>query len=224
MSLQDHAAKATALARSLDFGAASYTPSRDLGVVKRALDLGIAVPLFLLLAPALAAIALWIWLDSPGPVLFCQRRLGLNGRPFCIFKFRTMNVLEDGDTIVQAREDDARVTGVGRFLRKTSLDELPQLINVIKGEMSLVGPRPHAIAHDKFFATQIRDYQQRQLVKPGITGWAQVNGLRGGTPTIEAMRRRVEHDVWYAHNCSVALDLKILLRTARVVLQRKNAY
>jgi putative colanic acid biosynthesis UDP-glucose lipid carrier transferase len=232
LSLQDHAARATAVVTALQFeDVARYTAPadaeprvRDWSAAKRGLDLGIAIPLLLLLAPMLAAIALWVWLDSPGPALFCQRRLGLQGRPFQIFKFRTMTVLEDGDHIVQAHRNDARVTRAGAFLRKTSLDELPQLINVIRGEMSLVGPRPHALAHDRLYATVIRNYQQRQQVKPGITGWAQVNGFRGETPTVEAMKRRVEHDVWYANNRSIALDFQILLRTARVVLGQRNAY
>lgn len=232
MSLQDHAARATAVATALQFeDVARYTApadakprARDGSAAKRGLDLGIAIPLLLLLTPFLAAIAFWVWLDSPGPALFRQRRLGLHGRPFQIFKFRTMTVLEDGDHIVQAHRNDARVTRVGAFLRKTSLDELPQLINVIRGEMSLVGPRPHALAHDRLYATVIRDYQQRQQVKPGITGWAQVNGFRGETPTVEAMMRRVEHDVWYANHHSITLDFRILLRTARVVLEQKSAY
>ena len=238
MSLQDHAARATSVATAQQFeDAAGYsararagarsapTPrARDWAACKRALDLGIAIPLLFLLAPVLVGIALWVWLDSPGPVLFRQRRLGLNGRPFHIFKFRTMTVLEDGDRIVQAHRNDARITRVGAILRKTSLDELPQLINVIKGEMSLVGPRPHALAHDRLYATVIRNYQQRQQVKPGITGWAQVNGFRGETPTVEAMMRRIEFDLWYANNHSIALDFQILLRTARVVLVQRNAY
>ena len=226
MSLQDHVTRATAVAAGLHFEdvAAYGVCSRDLGAAKRLLDLCLAISLLFLLAPFLAAIAFWVWLDSPGPVLFRQRRLGLNGAPFGILKFRTMNVLEDGDRVTQASERDTRVTHAGRFLRKTSLDELPQLINVIKGEMSLVGPRPHAIAHDRFYATVIRDYRERQNVKPGITGWAQVNGFRGETPAVEMMRRRVECDVWYVRHCSLALDLKILLRTAHVVLQRRNAY
>ncbi len=232
MSLQDHAARATAVATALHFEDAAHYPMpasaeprmRNWSVGKRALDLGIAIPLLFLLAPILFGVALWVWLDSSGPVLFRQRRLGLHGRPFQIFKFRTMTVLEDSDHIVQAHRNDARVTRAGAILRRTSLDELPQLINVIKGEMSLVGPRPHALAHDRLYATVIRNYQQRQQVKPGITGWAQVNGLRGETPSVDAMRQRVEHDVWYANNYSIVIDFQILLRTARIVLEQRNAY
>jgi undecaprenyl-phosphate galactose phosphotransferase/putative colanic acid biosynthesis UDP-glucose lipid carrier transferase len=139
-------------------------------------------------------------------------------------KFRTMTVLEDGDQVAQASRNDPRVTRVGRFLRKTSLDELPQIFNVLCGEMSLVGPRPHARAHDALYASLIENYEIRQHVKPGITGWAQVNGLRGETLDIEAMRERVEHDIWYAKNTSMALDLAILLRTALLVLRQTNAY
>jgi lipopolysaccharide/colanic/teichoic acid biosynthesis glycosyltransferase len=135
-----------------------------------------------------------------------------------------MHVLEDGDQVAQASRDDARVTRAGGFLRQTSLDELPQLLNVIRGEMSLVGPRPHAIAHDRHYGAIIRDYRARQSVKPGITGWAQVNGFRGETPTVDIMRGRIECDVWYARHCSVLLDLKILLLTVGVVLNRRNAY
>ena len=191
---------------------------------KRLLDLAIAVPALIFLAPFLALLALLIRLDSPGPALFRQKRLGYRGRPFDIFKLRTMRVLEDGETIAQARPDDARVTQIGRWLRASSLDELPQLINVIKGEMSLVGPRPHARAHDDFYARLIAGYPHRQDVNPGITGWAQVNGLRGATPTVDIMSRRVDFDVWYARHASFGLDLEILLRTPLEVLRRRNAY
>ena len=191
---------------------------------KRVLDLLVTVPLLALLAPVLAAIALLVRLDSKGPVFFRQTRTGLRGRPFMILKFRTMTVLEDGDTVVQASKDDARTTRVGRFLRKTSLDELPQLFNVLKGEMSLVGPRPHAMAHDRHYGAIIDHYAFRQRVKPGITGWAQVSGHRGATPTIETMQVRVHHDVWYAQRVNVALDLRILLATPFAILGQRNAY
>jgi len=148
----------------------------------------------------------------------------LRGRPFMILKFRSMTVLEDGDTVVQASKDDARTTRVGRFLRKTSLDELPQLFNVLKGEMSLVGPRPHAMAHDRHYGAIIDHYAFRQRVKPGITGWAQVSGHRGPTPTIETMQARVHHDVWYAQRVNVALDLRILMATPFAILGQRNAY
>ena len=221
MTFQDRAVSQTAL----DFvGAERQARARDFGAWKRTIDLGVAIPALLLFAPFMAAIALWIALDSRGPVLFRQHRLGMGGRPFQILKFRTMTVLEDGEIVTQARKNDVRVTRAGRFLRQTSLDELPQLINVIAGDMSLVGPRPHAIAHDKYFAPLIANYDLRQQVKPGITGWAQVNGFRGETPTTEAMRQRVMLDLWYTHHWYPLLDLKILMRTARVVLNQGNAY
>jgi lipopolysaccharide/colanic/teichoic acid biosynthesis glycosyltransferase len=135
-----------------------------------------------------------------------------------------MTVVEDGERVVQASRDDARITRIGAFLRAASLDELPQLINVIKGEMSLVGPRPHAAAHDALYARLIPEYEQRQRVKPGITGWAQVNGFRGGTPTLDLMQRRVDLDIWYAQHTSTALDMLILLRTPLEILRRRNAY
>jgi exopolysaccharide biosynthesis polyprenyl glycosylphosphotransferase len=192
--------------------------------LKRACDLAIALPLFVLLAPAMLAIAILIRLDSAGPALFYQRRLGQGGKPFEIVKFRTMTVLEDGDNVTQVRKDDARVTRIGRWLRRSSLDELPQFFNVIAGDMSLVGPRPHAIAHDRLYATLIENYQFRQLVKPGITGWAQVNGLRGETPAVEDMADRVTFDIWYARRANFALDLKILLRTPFEVFRQRNAH
>ncbi|HEY2069871.1 MAG TPA: exopolysaccharide biosynthesis polyprenyl glycosylphosphotransferase [Rhizomicrobium sp.] len=191
---------------------------------KRVLDLAIAVPLLLLLAPLMAAVALWIALDSKGPVFFRQTRRGLGGKRFDIVKFRSMTVLENGDSVVQAKENDPRVTHAGRFLRKSSLDELPQLLNVIRGEMSLVGPRPHALAHDEFYGAAIEGYAARQGVKPGITGWAQVHGLRGETPTLDSMKRRVVFDTWYARNAGLILDLEILLRTPFEVLRRRNAH
>src|SRR6185437_14863093 len=151
-------------------------------------------------------------LESPGPVLFCQKRTGQHGRTFPIFKFRSMRVMEKGGEVRQAVEGDDRITRVGRIIRKLSLDELPQLFNVIAGQMSLVGPRPHAILHDEFYGTRIAGYALRQQVKPGITGWAQVNGSRGPTPSIETMRRRIALDAWYVANHSLALDIKILIR------------
>ena len=191
---------------------------------KRVLDLIVTVPLLVLLAPLMAAIAVLVRLDSRGPVFFRQTRTGLRGRPFFIFKFRSMTVLEDGETILQAAKDDQRVTRVGRLLRKTSLDELPQLFNVLLGEMSLVGPRPHAIAHDRHYGALIENYALRQRVKPGITGWAQINGHRGATPTIEHMQLRIRHDAWYAQRVSVMLDLRILMATPFAILGQRNAY
>lgn len=191
---------------------------------KRAIDLALAAPLLVVLAPFFAAVALAIRLDSPGPVFFRQKRLGYRGSTFTILKFRTMTVLEDGEQVQQARRDDRRVTRTGRWLRRASIDELPQLFNVLRGEMSLVGPRPHARAHDKLYAGLIENYELRQHVKPGLTGWAQVNGLRGETPSAEAMCKRVEFDIWYAKNASILLDLQILARTVLEILRQRNAY
>ena len=191
---------------------------------KRLLDLTIALPVLVLIAPLLIAIAILIKLDSPGPALFRQKRLGLNGRPFGIFKFRTMNVVEDDQAVVQAIPGDTRVTRIGAFLRASSIDELPQLLNVILGHMSLVGPRPHAIAHDLYYAARIPEYTQRQSVKPGITGWAQVNGYRGGTPTLDLMQKRVDLDIRYAQHASVALDLLILLCTPLELLRNRDVF
>ncbi|HEY5347567.1 MAG TPA: sugar transferase, partial [Rhizomicrobium sp.] len=150
--------------------------------------------------------------------------LGQGGRPFAIYKFRTMHVLEDGATVMQAHKNDSRITRAGRFLRSTSLDELPQLFNVLLGDMSLVGPRPHAIAHDMLYAVLIPAYVQRQRVRPGITGWAQINGARGATPTTQDMQARVLFDLWYVKNASLLLDLKILFRTPLEILRQRNAY
>ena len=192
-------------------------------LLKRVVDVAIAGFALFLALPVLALIALVIRLDSRGPIFFRQTRLGLNGRPFDIFKFRTMNVLENGDTVVQACENDKRITRVGAWLRTSSLDELPQLLNVLSGEMSLVGPRPHARAHDAYYAARIAEYEMRQAVKPGITGWAQVHGLRGETKTVEDMRQRVAYDIWYAKNATLATDLFVLVRTPLEVFRSRNA-
>jgi Undecaprenyl-phosphate glucose phosphotransferase len=192
--------------------------------LKRTLDLLGAGMALLVASPLLIAIAIAIRLDSEGPVLFRQTRNGLGGRPFKILKFRTMTVLEDGEDLAQATRDDARITPLGRFLRRASLDELPQLINVLRGEMSLVGPRPHARAHDDLYGGLIENYSLRQHVKPGISGWAQVNGLRGETPTLDTMYRRIEFDLWYATHASLLLDFVILARTLVEVFRQRNAY
>jgi putative colanic acid biosynthesis UDP-glucose lipid carrier transferase len=190
---------------------------------KRALDVIVAALLILLLSPLLALVSLAILLDSRGPLVFAQRRTGLNGKTFAILKFRSMHVLEDGADVKQAVRGDARITRVGRVIRKLSLDELPQLFNVLAGDMSLVGPRPHAVAHDEYYGAAIANYAVRQQVKPGITGWAQVNGARGATPTLESMRTRVDLDAWYVEHTSLALDLLILARTPFEVLRSRNA-
>ena len=174
-------------------------------------------------APLLAVAAVAIKLDSSGPIFFKQQRCGFNGRVFSIRKFRTMHVLEDGPVIIQAEPTDRRVTRVGKFLRRTSFDELPQLLNVLDGSMSLVGPRPHALAHDGQFDRLVRNYAFRRRVKPGLTGWAQVHGSRGPTPTAATIERRVEYDLWYIDNWSLLLDLAILMRTPLEVLRGRNA-
>ncbi|WP_291646113.1 undecaprenyl-phosphate glucose phosphotransferase [Bosea sp. (in: a-proteobacteria)] len=180
---------------------------------KRVFDICAASAILVASLPLLLLIALAIRIDSKGPVLFLQRRYGFNQEPFRIFKFRTMTTTDDGAVIRQATRGDPRITRVGRHLRRYNLDELPQLINVIAGQMSLVGPRPHALAHDREYQRKIALYARRHNVKPGITGWAQVNGLRGETDTDEKMARRVAYDHWYIDNWSFWLDLAILLRT-----------
>jgi Undecaprenyl-phosphate glucose phosphotransferase len=193
-------------------------------LIKRAFDLACASVGLMMLLPLLGVVALAIKLDSRGPVLFRQYRTGFNGRTFSIYKFRTMTTMENGSQVRQATRNDARITRVGRMLRCTSIDELPQLLNVLAGHMSLVGPRPHAVAHDDHYSEVIADYAMRQHVKPGITGWAQVNGLRGETAEVDLMRRRVEHDLWYISNWSFTLDIKIIIRTCVQCLNSKDAY
>ncbi|UQB43405.1 undecaprenyl-phosphate glucose phosphotransferase [Thiomicrospira microaerophila] len=192
--------------------------------VKRLFDLSLASSILLVIWPLLALIAIMIKLTTPGPILFKQIRYGLDGKEINVLKFRSMTVCENGDQIQQAQKNDQRITALGRLLRNTSLDELPQLINVIKGEMSLVGPRPHAKAHNELYRTLIPKYMQRHLVKPGITGWAQVNGWRGETEQLEKMQKRVEFDLHYIKNWSLMLDIRILILTLGVVLSRKNAH
>lgn len=193
-------------------------------VVKRIVDIVIAATMVILLLPILAMTALLIKFDSKGPVLFRQRRNGFCGNPFYIYKFRSMRVLQDGGHVPQATRDDPRVTRIGRWLRQTSIDELPQLFNVLKGEMSLVGPRPHAVAHNDHYRTIVANYASRHHVKPGITGWAQVNGLRGETPTLDSMAKRVEYDLWYVDHWSLWLDIKILLKTLLLAYRQPTAY
>jgi Undecaprenyl-phosphate glucose phosphotransferase len=191
---------------------------------KRLFDLVFAGLGLVLLLPMFTIVALAIKLDSPGPVVFVQSRHGFNGRRFGIFKFRTMSVLEDDASIKQAQRLDKRVTRIGAWLRKSSIDELPQLFNVLIGDMSLVGPRPHATAHDSYYADLISEYAMRQHVKPGITGWAQIHGYRGETRTVEMMKARVDLDLWYVGNWSLLLDLLIVLRTIMEVVRSRNAY
>ena len=193
-------------------------------VAKRIFDMTASSIVLLVLAPVIAAIALLIRLDSKGPVFFHQRRRGYNQREFRIWKFRTMTTADDGDHIVQASEGDARITRIGRVLRKWNIDELPQLFNVLKGDMSLVGPRLHAVAHDSHYERIIERYGRRLNVKPGITGWAQVHGHRGPTQTKGAMQARVAHDLYYIENCSVGLDIYILALTVFSRKAYSNAY
>lgn len=192
--------------------------------LKRTLDLAGASLALMVFAPVMLVTAILIKLSSKGPVFFRQTRHGFGGRAFRIFKFRTMRVLEDGPTIVQAQKNDPRVTPIGKWLRKTSIDELPQLFNVLKGDMSLVGPRPHAAAHNDEYEQIIGNYAFRHHVKPGITGWAQVNGYRGETRTLDLMQKRVEYDLWYINNWSLGLDVRILLKTVMVTFGRPTAY
>jgi Undecaprenyl-phosphate glucose phosphotransferase len=192
--------------------------------VKRTLDIIFATGALVLLVPLFVMTAIAIKLDSPGPIIFWQRRSGFNGRKFYIMKFRTMSVLEDGDTVTQAKPRDSRVTRVGYWLRRTSIDELPQLFNVLQGQMSVIGPRPHALAHDTEFGKSVANYAYRHHVKPGITGWAQVNGFRGRTCTVSDVEKRLELDLWYIDNWSLALDFKISLMTIIEIAKGENAY
>jgi exopolysaccharide biosynthesis polyprenyl glycosylphosphotransferase len=189
---------------------------------KRCFDIVLATVAIIFLAPLLVAIALAIRADSRGPAVFRQARTGLNGKPFRIYKFRTMIVQEDGDVIQQVKRRDKRVTRVGRFLRKISADELPQLLNVLTGDMSMVGPRPHALAHDEYYSSAILSYKKRFAVKPGITGWAQVNGARGETPEIQDMTRRIKFDLFYIQNAGLVLDIRILIMTFFAEITRRS--
>jgi Undecaprenyl-phosphate glucose phosphotransferase len=193
-------------------------------IAKRSFDVAVAGFSLLVLSPIMLLTAIAVKLESPGPVIFRQRRKGFNGREFQIYKFRTMQVVEDGPVICQAKKHDERVTALGRILRRTSIDELPQLFNVLEAEMSIIGPRPHAVAHDDEYGNLIGHYAFRHHVKPGITGWAQVNGFRGGTPVLEQMEQRVELDLWYINNWSLGLDLQILARTSFELMRGHNAY
>ena len=195
------------------------------GLLKRFSDIVLSSLILLLILPLMAVIAVGVKLSSPGPVLFKQRRYGLDGEEIKVFKFRSMTVSEDGERVVQAKRNDQRVTRFGKFLRKTSLDELPQFINVLQGRMSVVGPRPHAVSHNEMYRKIIKGYMIRHKVKPGITGWAQVNGLRGETDTQDKMAARIEYDLEYIRNWSLLLDLWIILRTTKVVfVSDKNAF
>ncbi len=207
---------------AIELQRAALSPTEQ--VVKRLVDTVVALTALVMLAPLMLAVAIAIRVDSPGPIFFRQTRHGFNGRPFGIYKFRSMTVLEDGEVVRQAQKNDDRVTRVGYWIRRLSVDELPQLLNVLYGDMSIVGPRPHASAHDRYFTSTIEKYAFRHHVKSGITGWAQVCGARGETDTLEKMQRRVELDLWYINNWSIWLDFSIMIRTIFVVLARKNAH
>jgi putative colanic acid biosynthesis UDP-glucose lipid carrier transferase len=194
------------------------------GWVKRAEDIVLSSLFLLMAAIPMLLIAAAVKLTSNGPVLFKQRRYGIDGNEITVWKFRTMRVCEDGHNVPQAKRNDPRVTPVGNLLRRTSLDELPQFINVLLGDMSIVGPRPHAVAHNELYRSQVKGYMLRHKVRPGITGWAQINGWRGETDTLDKMTKRVEHDLWYIRNWSLWLDLKIVLLTALRGLVSKTAY
>jgi putative colanic acid biosynthesis UDP-glucose lipid carrier transferase len=178
------------------------------------------------ISPLLLLISILIKCDSPGPVIFKQRRYGLNGEEVTVWKFRSMRVCEDAGEIKQATKNDPRITPLGAFLRRSSMDELPQFFNVLQGRMSIVGPRPHAVAHNEYYRSMVRAYMWRHKVKPGITGWAQVNGWRGETDTLYKMEKRIEYDLWYIRHWSLWLDIKIVWRTivGEVLRRSKNAY
>lgn len=191
---------------------------------KAIIDVTGASVLLLFMAPLFLVVAVLIKMDSQGPVFFRQTRAGAGGKPFRIYKFRTMYTCDDGDRIVQARRMDARVTRIGRFLRRTSIDELPQILNVLTGDMSLTGPRPHARAHDDYYSLALPNYRLRMLAKPGISGLAQVRGQRGETPTLRAMANRIASDAEYIGNWSLTLDIKILIRSFFVFFTSRTSY
>jgi len=207
---------------AIELQRAALSPTEQ--AIKRAIDIVLSGVGLVILSPILIAAAIAVRRDSPGPALFRQTRHGFNGRPFRIFKFRTMTVMEDGGVIQQAQKSDKRVTRVGKWLRRYSIDELPQLLNVFIGDMSLVGPRPHASAHERHFTAAIEKYAFRHHMKSGITGWAQVHGARGETDTLDKMQRRVELDIWYINNWSIWLDFSIMIRTVLVVFKSDNAH
>jgi putative colanic acid biosysnthesis UDP-glucose lipid carrier transferase len=194
------------------------------GIVKRCADFVLATLILALCLPLMLIISVAVKVSSPGPVFFRQRRYGLDGEEIIVYKFRSMRVCEDGTTISQAQKEDPRTTRLGSFLRKTSLDELPQFINVLEGKMSIVGPRPHAVAHNEMYRKLIKGYMVRHKVKPGITGWAQVNGFRGETESLEKMQMRVRYDLDYLRNWSLLLDLKIIFKTIGLIVRDVNAY
>lgn len=193
-------------------------------ILKRLSDIILSILILILVSPVLLICAIGVKLSSPGAILFRQKRYGLDGEEINVYKFRSMTVTENGSTVVQATRNDSRITPFGQFLRAKSLDELPQFINVLQGRMSIVGPRPHAVAHNELYRKQIKGYMIRHKVKPGITGWAQVNGSRGETDTVDKMEKRIEYDLDYLRHWSLAMDLLIILKTVGVVIKDENAY
>ncbi len=193
-------------------------------LAKRVFDIVVASIILVLISPVLLVLAMGVKLSSPGPVIFKQRRNGLDGEEIIVYKFRSMRAMDNGAVVKQATKGDPRITPFGAFIRKTSLDELPQFINVLQGRMSIVGPRPHAVAHNESYRRLIKAYMVRHKVRPGITGWAQVNGCRGETETLDKMQARVEYDLEYLRNWSLGLDVAIIFRTIRLVLFDRNAY
>jgi undecaprenyl-phosphate galactose phosphotransferase/putative colanic acid biosynthesis UDP-glucose lipid carrier transferase len=221
-SLTNHASSGGQRTVSIEVQRAPLSAAERL--LKRAIDIVVSLVALVFFIPIMTFSAIAIKLDGRGPIIFRQNRKGFNGHEFVMFKFRTMSVLENGEVITQVTREDPRVTGIGKLLRASSIDELPQLWNVLRGEMSVVGPRPHALAHDNYFEKVLQDYAFRHHVKPGMTGWAQVNGLRGATPSVEQISRRVQMDLWYINNWSLWLDIQILLKTCTEVLRKRNAY
>lgn len=194
------------------------------GIVKRASDIVLASLIVVAISPVLLACAIAVRLSSPGPIIFKQRRYGLDGKEVLVYKFRSMTTTDNGSVVMQATKNDVRITKVGAFMRRTSLDELPQFVNVLQGRMSIVGPRPHAVAHNEQYRKLIKGYMVRHKVRPGITGWAQVNGARGETETLEKMERRIRLDLYYLRNWSLSLDLRIILKTAGLMAKDETAY
>ncbi len=194
------------------------------GVIKRASDVLLSMLILLMLTPIMAALAVGVKMSSPGPVIFKQRRYGLDGKEILVYKFRSMTATDNGAVVKQATKNDQRITPFGAFIRRTSLDELPQFVNVLQGRMSIVGPRPHAVAHNETYRKLVKGYMVRHKVKPGITGWAQVNGYRGETETVDKMEKRIEYDLEYLRNWSLSMDLWIIIKTALLVIKDRNAY
>ncbi|WP_230970765.1 undecaprenyl-phosphate glucose phosphotransferase [Nitrogeniibacter aestuarii] len=194
------------------------------GVIKRISDIILSILIMILISPIMLFAAIGVKLSSSGPVIFKQRRYGLDGKEIVVYKFRSMTTCDDGKDVKQATRGDSRITRFGAFIRKTSIDELPQFINVLQGRMSIVGPRPHAVSHNETYRKLIKGYMVRHKVKPGITGWAQVNGYRGETETVEKMEKRIEYDLEYLRNWSLSMDLWIIIKTAATTLKDSSAY